>query len=180
MLKGVFSQTTRDHWKLLSTGLPEGGIESLFATEIECVERMEALLWPEGRDCPRCRSKKFWLIKERNLYECANCSHQFSPWSSTPMAKRKVGLKSCMLGAEFLIVTMAAGRTEIQTIQKFAKVTGLSYRPARDLRSSMCEELSKLFGGFWGGMVCVNEMDITHYVEDRLDALRAHYGFDVD
>ena len=47
-------------------------------------------------------------------------------------------------------------------------------------RSSMLRELSKLYGGFWGGMVCVNEMDITHYLEDRLDDLRAHYGFDED
>lgn len=178
MLRNTDLLAGREHWQLLSTGLPEEGIDSLFASEDECIERMEAVHFPEGRDCPRCQNKKFWLLEGRGLYECKRCKHQFSPWASTPMARRKVSLKSCMLGAEFIILSLAAGRVEIQTIRKFAKVTGLSYRPAGVLRSSMYEELSKLYGGFWGAIVCVNEMDITHYLEKRMDDLLAHYGFE--
>ncbi|SDE94475.1 hypothetical protein SAMN04488117_101828 [Celeribacter baekdonensis] len=63
-----------------------------------------------------------------------------------------MGLKSCMLGAEFLIVTMAAGRTEIQTVQRFGKVTKLSYGPARN-HGPQCLGSSQscmvAFGGAW-------------------------------
>jgi hypothetical protein len=41
----------------------------------------------------------------------------------------------------------------------------------------MFEELKKPLGGFWGGLVCINEMDETHYIENRLDELLEYHGF---
>ncbi len=54
----------------------------------------------------------------------------------------------------------------------------LSYRSARTLRLEMFEELKKPLGGFWGRLICTDEVDESFYIGDRLDELLEYYDFD--
>jgi hypothetical protein len=73
---------------------------------------------------------------------------------------------------------MAANKPGLQTIDRFSKVVGLSYRPARTLRLEMFEELKTPLGGFWGRLICTDEIDERLYIGNRLDALLEYYDFE--
>lgn len=73
---------------------------------------------------------------------------------------------------------MAKNRPNIVTINAFAKVVGLSYRPARILRMEMFEELKKPLGGFWGTLICTDEVDESLYIGDRYEDLLEYYDFE--
>ena len=165
------------HWRTLSSGLPSQRVSAEFPTEKDCEDWFSLNTWPEGCTCPKCAVRRVWFLETRNLIQCSGCDHHFSARSVSRLRGRRVSLRSCFLGAEFIIETTAAGKHHIQTIERFQKIVDLSYRPARSLRIEMFEELKKPLGGFWGGLVCINEMDETHYIENRLDELLEYHGF---
>ena len=60
-------------------------IFSKFNTEEKCIEHFAKLRWPNGVECPKCRGKRISQFqakgktgKVRYLYECMDCSYQFS------------------------------------------------------------------------------------------------------
>lgn len=54
-----------------------------FADERKCRDYIEALRWPEGPVCPRCKSSKVYRILKRDQFVCDSCSYQFSATSGT-------------------------------------------------------------------------------------------------
>lgn len=56
-----------------------------FGTEERCVAHLARVRWPQGVECPKCNSKRMSEFeapgktgKMRHLYECLDCSYQFS------------------------------------------------------------------------------------------------------
>ena len=53
-----------------------------FPTEQACREFFEDVIWPEGRICPHCNSKKSISITGKTaragLYQCSTCQRQFT------------------------------------------------------------------------------------------------------
>lgn len=54
-----------------------------FGSEDRCREYLEELRWPEGIECPRCRSKKISRIADRHQFDCDSCRYQFSATAGT-------------------------------------------------------------------------------------------------
>ena len=54
-----------------------------FDTDAECRAELEELRWPDGVECPRCKSKSISTKKERQQYDCNSCRYQFSATSGT-------------------------------------------------------------------------------------------------
>ncbi|MGI9055642.1 MAG: IS1595 family transposase [Pyrinomonadaceae bacterium] len=54
-----------------------------FGSEDKCFEYLEALRFPDGVKCIRCRSDKISRIYERRQYHCDSCTYQFSVRTDT-------------------------------------------------------------------------------------------------
>jgi transposase-like protein len=54
-----------------------------FAKESKCRAYLEALRWPDGVTCPRCKSPKTYRIVKRGQFVCASCEYQFSVTADT-------------------------------------------------------------------------------------------------
>jgi transposase-like protein len=54
-----------------------------FGTSEKCREYLTELKWPNGVECPRCKSKSVSTIAERDQYDCNKCRYQFSVTSGT-------------------------------------------------------------------------------------------------
>ncbi len=54
-----------------------------FADDKKCRAYVEALRWPEGIACPRCKATKIYPILERDQFVCDGCSYQFSATAGT-------------------------------------------------------------------------------------------------
>ena len=56
--------------------------EQQFDSEHKCREYLAELRWPEGFQCPKCQSRKYWMTRH-GLYYCANCEYKSSVTSGT-------------------------------------------------------------------------------------------------
>jgi transposase-like protein len=54
-----------------------------YGNEEKCRQRLEALKWPDGTQCPRCNSKKVSRIKDRDQFYCDACHYNFSVTAGT-------------------------------------------------------------------------------------------------
>jgi transposase-like protein len=54
-----------------------------FGSEDKCRSYLEALRWPKGVRCIRCRSPKISRIRARDQFDCDNCRYQFSVRAGT-------------------------------------------------------------------------------------------------
>jgi transposase-like protein len=54
-----------------------------FGTDEKCRAYLTELKWPNGVECPRCKSKSISTITERDQYDCNKCRYQFSVTSGT-------------------------------------------------------------------------------------------------
>src|SRR3984893_4478890 len=54
-----------------------------FADDEKCRAYIEALRWPKGVECPRCKSAKVYNILKRDQFVCDSCSYQFSATAGT-------------------------------------------------------------------------------------------------
>lgn len=85
-----------------------------FADEDKARAYLEALRWPKGAACPKCKAEKVYRILKRDQFVCDSCSHQFSVTSGTIfhdtrlplwkwlvavylMAESKKGISACQM-----------------------------------------------------------------------------------
>ena len=84
-----------------------------FPDEDACRKFFEAVLWKQGRYCPRCLSMKSYPLKSRKgAYECAHCKRQFTVTCQTPMHSTKLPLWKWIL-AMFLMANSSKGISSI-------------------------------------------------------------------
>src|SRR5581483_5212128 len=54
-------------------------VTELFSTDDKCRELLERLRWPEGPECPRCKSREVVrLVTAAKLLYCKECDYQFT------------------------------------------------------------------------------------------------------
>jgi transposase-like protein len=58
-------------------------IQRLFDTDDKCREVLTKLRWPNGVECPRCRSTRIAWIKTNKQFDCAECEYHFSVTAGT-------------------------------------------------------------------------------------------------
>ncbi|MEE8170434.1 MAG: IS1595 family transposase, partial [Phycisphaerae bacterium] len=56
-----------------------------FHSEDKCRAYLQALRWPKGVACPRCKGTKISRIHDRDQFDCDSCRYQFSVTSGTIM-----------------------------------------------------------------------------------------------
>ncbi len=84
-----------------------------FNSEDKCRDYLEALRWPDGIICPRCKCKSISKIETRQQYECNACQYQFSATSGTIMHDTHLPLWKWFL-AVYMIVELKGGRAANQ------------------------------------------------------------------
>jgi len=67
--------------------------ERQFSTEEDCRAYLAKLRWPEGFNCPRCRSIENWELK-RGLRKCSNCGYQASVLAGTIFHRSHIPLQT--------------------------------------------------------------------------------------
>ena len=161
------------HWRMLASGLPKQDIKDAFPTLAAAERRLATVVWPDGPRCPRCQSEDSWYIKSRNLRQCKGmyegkkCKKHFSLRSVSPLRRSRIPVHKLFYGASSLIWALAKDELSTQrTIKQMQKVMGCSYVPARNQRLSMFADLKTDRGGFWGSLICINEMTPASYADE--------------
>ena len=57
-------------------------LDTWFKTEQDCCQYLFEMRWPNGFECPRCRSVEYWT-SNRNLFVCKKCEFQISLTAGT-------------------------------------------------------------------------------------------------
>jgi transposase-like protein len=96
-----------------------------FADEDKCRSYLEALRWPKGVECPKCKAEKVYRILKRDQFVCDSCSHQFSVTSGTIFHDTRLPLWKWLV-AVYLIAEAKKGISACQ-MQRTLKV---SYKTA--------------------------------------------------
>lgn len=158
------------HWRMLASGLPKQGIKKAFPTLAAAERRLATVVWPDGPYCPKCESEDLWYIKSRALWQCkdSECKkEQFSLRSVSPLRRSRIPLHKLFYGASSLILALAKdGLSPQRTSKHLQKVMGCNYVPARNQRLSMFADLNTDRGGFWGSLICINEMTPASYADE--------------
>ena len=117
-----------------------------FADEKKCRAYLEALRWPDGLKCLRCKSKKVYCILKRDQFVCDSCSYQFSATAGTIFHDSHLPLWKWFLAA-YLMVESKKGISANQ-MRRTLKV---SYKTAwylcHRIRKAMTEAKPRLLRG---------------------------------
>jgi transposase-like protein/ribosomal protein L37AE/L43A len=92
-----------------------------FDTEEKCIVHLFKHKWPDGFVCEKCRSKEYYTVKTRGLYECKHCHYQASVTANTIMHKSHTPLNKWFL-AIFLASKDKRGISAL-TLKKDIKVS---------------------------------------------------------
>jgi len=90
-------------------------------TKEKCLRFLEELRFPDGLECPRCKSRTISRIKTVDKFQCLSCRHMFSITAGTIFHRTHLPLNKWIL-ATFLICNAKKGISAKQ-IQRDLKVT---------------------------------------------------------
>jgi len=96
-----------------------------FGSEEKCRAFLEALRWPDGVECPRCKGKKVSRIEARKQFECASCRHQFSATAGTVFHDSHLPMWKWFL-AVYILCESKKGVSALQ----LKRMLGVSYKTA--------------------------------------------------
>ena len=115
-------------------------------------ERLEALRWPDGPECPHCGSIKAWKIDTRpGLYKCGEyqCGKQFTVTVGTVFERSKVPLHKWLM-AVYLLCSSKKGISSHQ----LHRTLGVTYKTAwfmtHRIREAMRDNSGELLGSDGG------------------------------
>jgi transposase-like protein len=117
-----------------------------FADEKKCRTYIERLRWPNGIECPRCRSAKVYRIVKRDQLLCSSCEYQFSVTVDTIFHDTHLPLWKWFL-ATCLLCESKKGISACQ----IQRSLGISYKTAwylcHRIRAAMLEVAPEKLGG---------------------------------
>jgi transposase-like protein len=117
-----------------------------FADEKKCREYIEKLRWPNGVECPRCKSAKIYRIVKRDQLLCSSCEYQFSVTVDTIFHDTHLPLWKWFL-ATCLLCESKKGMSACQ----IQRSLGVSYKTAwylcHRIRAAMLEVAPTKLGG---------------------------------
>ena len=117
-----------------------------FADESKCRDYIERLRWPDGVECPRCKSAKVYRIVKRDQFVCDSCAYQFSVTVDTIFHDTHLPLWKWFLAACLL----CESKKGISACQ-IQRSLGISYKTAwylcHRIRAAMLEVAPKPLDG---------------------------------
>jgi transposase-like protein len=118
-----------------------------FADEKKCRAYLEALRWPNGFECPRCKATtKVYRILEREQFVCDSCSYQFSATAGTIFHDSHLPLWKW-----FLAVYLMAESKKGMSANQLKRTLAVSYKTAwylcHRIRKAMTETNPRLLRG---------------------------------
>jgi transposase-like protein len=121
-------------------------VHTMFSSDMKCRELLARLRWPEGPQCPRCKTPAVELETEKQLFYCKDCDYQFSVTAGTIFNDSHLPLEK-WLAATFLLCQAKKGMSACQ-IQRTLGIGG--YKTAwylcHRIRAAMKEAQSMLDG----------------------------------
>lgn len=96
-----------------------------FADEKKCRAYIEALRWPDGPECPRCKNEKVYRIAGREQFVCSSCDYQFSATSGTIFHDSHLPLWKW-----FLAVYLMMESKKAMSANQMKRTLGVSYKTA--------------------------------------------------
>jgi transposase-like protein len=117
-----------------------------FGTDEKCREYLTELKWPDGVECPRCKSKSISTIEDRDQYDCNKCRYQFSVTSGSIFHDSHLPLWKWFL-AIYLMIESKKGISACEV----QRVVAVSYKTAwflcHRIRAAMREVSADLLKG---------------------------------
>lgn len=89
--------------KINADGIDIGAVSTM--SEDEAFAEIVRRRWADGPSCPKCGANSPYALRNRRMFTCRGCKHQFTPTSGTPYQSHKVGYRDLLL-----IMAKAAGR----------------------------------------------------------------------
>lgn len=96
-----------------------------FADDEKCRAYIEALRWPKGVTCPRCKAEKVYAILKRDQFVCDSCSYQFSATAGTIFHDSHLPLWKW-----FLAVYLMAESKKGMSANQLKRTLAVSYKTA--------------------------------------------------
>src|SRR2546428_3055130 len=104
--------------------LPE--ITEMFSTDEKCRELLERLRWPNGSECPRCRTQKVVrLVSSDKLLYCAECDYQFTVTAGTIFHDSHLPLTKW-----FMVTLLLCEARKGISANQIKRTVGMSYKTA--------------------------------------------------
>jgi transposase-like protein len=126
-----------------------------FADESKCRAYLEALRWPNGVSCPRCKAAKVYRIVKRDQFVCSSCEYQFSVTVDTIFHDTHLSLVTWFL-ATFLLCEAKKGMSACQIQRSLGiKTYKTAWYLCHRIRAAMVEANKPKLNG-------VVEMDETY------------------
>ncbi len=123
-----------------------------FSTEAKCIAHLEAIRWPNGLRCLECQGERISRYitkgktgKERNLYVCLDCKHQFSVTVGTVMHDSHLPLTKWFLAMR-LMCSAKKGISAKQLQRELDVSYETAWYMAHRIRVAMKDEMTLLNG----------------------------------
>lgn len=117
-----------------------------FANDDKCRAYLEALRWPDGVRCPRCKSEKVYNILKRDQFVCDSCSYQFSATAGTIFHDSHLPLWKWFL-ATYLMAESKKGMSANQLKRTLAVSYKTAWYLCHRIRKAMQEANPKKLSG---------------------------------
>src|SRR5271154_2230794 len=148
-------------------------IQQLFDTDDKCREALTKLRWPNGVECPRCKSDRISWIQLNRQFDCAECEYHFSVKAGTIFNDSHLPLTTWFT-AVLLLVEAKKGMSALQLKRSIWGNNKGSYKTAWYLCHRIRAAMKEVDQPMLDGTV---EMDET-YVGGRKRNLEKHWRKD--
>jgi transposase-like protein len=122
-------------------------VTELFATDDKCRELLERLRWPEGPECPRCKSREIVrLVTAAKLLYCNECEYQFTVTAGTIFHDSHLPLTKW-----FMVTLLLCEARKGISANQIKRTVGMSYKTAwylcHRIRAAMSEAERPMLDG---------------------------------
>ena len=104
-----------------------------FNSDQACREYLEIIRWPDGFQCPKCGTRRHWVLGKRGVKECAGCHHQSSVIAGTIFDGTRKPLRLWFLAEDALLREVSeetGARLEFVEVFGYAEIRLLGPKPA--------------------------------------------------
>src|SRR5258708_4504425 len=99
-------------------------VHNLFSSDEKCRELLERLRWPNGPECPRCKTQQLARLSEKLLY-CKDCDYQFSVTAGTIFHDSHLPLLTW-----FMVTLLLCEARKGISANQIKRTVGISYKTA--------------------------------------------------
>jgi transposase-like protein len=130
--------------------------EAKFSEDEKCRDFLYQTRWPGGPVCGHCGGRKFYKIKDRDVYECADCGHQISLTAGTVMERHHAPLRK-WFWAIYLVAEDKRGISGVQLQKEIGVRYSTAWTMLHKIRKAMGDRDARYQ---LGGIV---ELDDTYF-----------------